>query len=875
MNNLAPLLYDDNIFNSKRSYAPANDNFQQTATSINGFQKRVSKYSDEQLEDFDFNQTKAFLKLLDPTTDIFTFQTFDDDENRKDKSLAHTIHGSFDTLRDDLIELNIDGCGIFVTINETDLKSRKAENIVRIRAIFQDDDDHYTGTFPLPPSIVVRSSPIGARTRKHPIPINYEKIQRYWKVDGVLSETDFETLEEILVSTYGADKNAKDIARVFRLPGFFHQKDPENPHMVELLISESPRVAYSADKLKEAFLGSARSTGFPRSPDMAQTPKKPLEANQGTLAETGSALVLKKAVEQTSPISGAPPLVVPGQPNVKTSNLADLVRSALAVLPVADFANNRACWLDYSFALINSANRGELSHDEAKDIWDKWSSTSGKYNQIIQDEKWKENIENCRKYHGKKKYIESIFFSARKYGWIDTRKKYELTDMGNAERFVDRHGDNIHFVKEWNEWLIWNESKCQWKKDNNFTIVKLAKETIRSIYAEAAKCKDDNKRRDLGKHAHSCESGNRIRSMIDFAKSEDGVTISDEQFDNDINLLGVQNGVIDLKTFEFREDRREDFITKRCGCDYIQKAGCPLWMKFLNQIMNGNQEMILFLQRNDGYMLTGDVDEKNRILWGSGANGKSVYRETKRHVLGDYFATASVALLHQIEKASEATPELARLMGKRHIAINETKEGAKYSTERFKNIASKEPIVARKMYGDTFEFMPTHKIEITTNHKPDVTAVDDGFWRRVLLIPFTYTIPENERNERFREEYLMGELPGILNWMLDGLKQYRTTGLNPPDEVTNAIKEYRNEMDLIQHWIDDRCKVGNECCAPTNILHKDFMNYVKQESGMKMEPISLRKFGDELTNKGYIFSHTKKGSLRKGLALLTPDEVDG
>ena len=506
MNNLAPLLYDDNIFNSKRSIAPANDNFQQTATSINGFQgttsgaqKRVSKYSDEELELFNFNQTKAFLKLLDPTTDIFTFQTFDDDENRKDKSLAHTIHGSFDALRDDLIEMNIDGCGIFVTINETDLKSRKAENIVRIRAIFQDDDDHFTGAFPLPPSIVVRSSPIGARTKKHPIPIDYEKSQRYWKVDGVLSETDFENLEEILVSSFGADKNAKDIARVFRLPGFFHQKDPENPHMVELLISESPGVAYSADKLNESF-GSKRG-----SPDIAKPPKKPLEAIPGTVAETGSGIVLKKAVEPTLPISGAP-LVVPGQPNVKTGKLADLVRSALAVLPVEEFANNRACWLDYSFALINSAHRGELSHDEAKDIWDKWSSTSGKYNQNVQDEKWNENIGNCRKYHGKKNYIESILFSARKYGWIDTRKAYNFSDVGNSQRFIDRHGDNIHFVKEWNEWLIWNESKCQWKKDNNFTIVKLAKETIKSIYAEAAKCVDDKKRQEMRKHALSCES---------------------------------------------------------------------------------------------------------------------------------------------------------------------------------------------------------------------------------------------------------------------------------------------------------------------------------------------------------------------------------
>ena len=335
--------------------------------------------------------------------------------------------------------------------------------------------------------------------------------------------------------------------------------------------------------------------------------------------------------------------------------------------------------------------------------------------------------------------------------------------------------------------------------------------------------------------------GNRIRNMIDLSKSEDGVTISSDVFDSDSNLLGVRNGIIDLTTFDFRKGRREEFITRYCGCDYDPVATCPSWTKFLVQIMKNNQDMISFLQRNDGFELTGLIDEKVRIHWGSGANGKSVYREVKRFVYGGYSDTASVALLLQTDKASAASPEMAKLKGYRHISINETREHAKYSEERLKNLASNEPISARPMYGDPITFMPTHKLEISTQHKPDVTAVDEGFWRRILLIPFTYTVPEKERNIKFREEYLMGELPGILNWMLDGLQDFYKQGLNPPIEVKNAIEEYRNEMDFVQQWVDDKCIKDTLARTSIDILYKDYEIYIKQDFGVRNPSIFKEK----------------------------------
>jgi len=181
---------------------------------------------------------EAFLQLLDPHAKLFTFQTFDDDKDRKDTRLLRVLHGSLEEHWTELVALNEKGAGIFITVNETDGRARRNENIVRVRAIFQDDDDGFQGTYPLAPSIQVNSSP--------------GKFQRYWLCSGVTDE-QFRTLQNRLIQSFGCDKNVKDLARVLRLPGFFHRKDPKHPHIVTVL-EPSPGTVYRADELMSAFL---------------------------------------------------------------------------------------------------------------------------------------------------------------------------------------------------------------------------------------------------------------------------------------------------------------------------------------------------------------------------------------------------------------------------------------------------------------------------------------------------------------------------------------------------------------------------------------------------------------------------------------------
>ena len=271
----------------------------------------------------DKQEAKTFIGLLDNGAKFFTFQTFDDNENRKDKRLARVLHGSLDKCWDELVELNRKGAGIFVTVNETDGVGRKNCNIIRARAIFQDDDDGFEGTYPLTPSIEVETSP--------------GKYQRYWLSSG-LTPDQFNTLLDRLVHYYGCDKNAKGLARVFRLPGFLHLKDPAHPHLVTLL-EPSPGTVYGAEELISAFLDNDKvSSGDVEGSDVGEVAK-----------EACSSLSEKCAVPNESE--------------------KERIVSALQALPQR-FVDERSLWRDIGMALYSS---GSL---DARPLFDEWSMGS-------------------------------------------------------------------------------------------------------------------------------------------------------------------------------------------------------------------------------------------------------------------------------------------------------------------------------------------------------------------------------------------------------------------------------------------------------------------------------------------------------------------
>ena len=324
------------------------------------------------------------------------------------------------------------------------------------------------------------------------------------------------------------------------------------------------------------------------------------------------------------------------------------------------------------------------------------------------------------------------------------------TDLGNARRLVRLHGNNLRFVPAWKSWI--SSADGRWQRDEDGAIVRMAKATIEQMFTEAAQIGDEAKRAAMRSHALKSQSQQRLAAMVKLAESELEVVAHAEKLDADPYLLGVRNGVIDLQKVEFRQAKREDYVTKVAGVAFDANAQCPQWLGFLKKIFPQQDELITYLQRASGYLLTGlTVEEVLFVLWGRGHNGKTTFRETLFALLGEY-AIGSDASLLITQRHGGATPDLARLFGRRLVTINETEQHSHLNEQRVKFITSHDVITARNLFEDPFDFMPTHKTCLTTNYKPIVKGTDEGIWRRIHLWPFVTTIPENERDASFREK---------------------------------------------------------------------------------------------------------------------------
>jgi putative DNA primase/helicase len=517
------------------------------------------------------------------------------------------------------------------------------------------------------------------------------------------------------------------------------------------------------------------------------------------------------------------------------------VRSALNFLP----AYNREDWLHRGMELhwLGWDERGYT-------LWDEWSrKCREKYNEEDQRKTW-EGFDRCDPSQ-RRRTIASLYHEARERGWIDiVLKNSEAdfhTDLGNARRLIARHGADIRFVPEWGKWLIWD--KTHWRVDQDGAIMRLAKETVRAMYAEAGTLNDAHKRAELGKHALKCEAETRLDAMVSLAETEEEVLLPAHRVDADPWLLGVQNGVVDLQTGKFRAAERGDFITKRAGVAFDPEARCPNWLAFIETITGSNRPLAAYHQRVVGYTLTGSTcEEVLFVLYGIGNNGKSTWRETLHDLMGDYAMAADAGLLVERKTPGGASPELARLKGRRMVAINETAENDKLNEARVKFITSQDKITARNLYEGFFDFVPTHKTFLTTNHKPVIRGTDVGIWRRIHLLPFTITIPQEKVVKDFRALRLIPELPGILNWALAGLIDYSNRGLDPPEAVQAATSEYRHDMDVVGQWIDERCILDPQATVPTAVAYSDYQQWAQSEIGWELTRLKFRR---NLTDRGF------------------------
>jgi len=298
---------------------------------------------------------------------------------------------------------------------------------------------------------------------------------------------------------------------------------------------------------------------------------------------------------------------------------------------------------------------------------------------------------------------------------------------------------------------------------------------------------------------------------------------------------------------EFREHRQDDLITKMAPVEYIPSAKCPLWLSFLDRIFAGNKDLINFVQRAVGYSITGITTEQCLFfLYGTGANGKSTFLKVIQEILGDYAQQADFTTF-TTKTGESVRNDLARMKGARFIAAIETGDDKRFEEVLIKQITGGDRITSRFLYQEYFEYTPTYKIWIAGNHRPVIRGTDDAIWRRIRLIPFTVKIPEREQDQNLVEK-LLEEKSGILNWMIQGCRQWQIQGLKPPAEVKQAVENYRSEMDPIAGFIESACVVSPNIKVRSSQL---FEAYSKWCTNNKEESISQKEFRVRMQEKEF------------------------
>jgi len=440
----------------------------------------------------------------------------------------------------------------------------------------------------------------------------------------------------------------------------------------------------------------------------------------------------------------------------------------------------------------------------------------------------------------------------------------QLTDSTNAERLKREYGQDIRYVAAWKKWVVWNGTV--WVTDESGAMVhEKGLEMIRNIYDDILKTDDHKERMEIEKYVMKSENYKRREALVKLAQLIPELNIISDELDPNPWLLNVKNGTINVMSWEFSEHKQENMITKIANVVYDPKADCPMWKQFIREIMNYKTELIDFLQTAAGLALSGDISEQTMfILFGTGANGKTTFLNTIMYILGEY-STSTPTETFLKKTNDQNTNDIARLRGTRFVATTEVEQGRRLSEPLIKKITGNDEMTARFLYGEFFNFKPTFKIYMATNHKPVIKGTDYGIWRRIKLIPFTTRIPE-EKQDKHLELKLQGEASGILNWLLEGIARWKKEGLNAPAVVLNATDEYRGEMDVIGNFLKERCLQKIELSIRIRELYKAYSDWCDENNE---HAVSERFLSLRLKEIGFQQGRTAEARFWLGLGLKT------
>lgn len=408
-----------------------------------------------------------------------------------------------------------------------------------------------------------------------------------------------------------------------------------------------------------------------------------------------------------------------------------------------------------------------------------------------------------------------------------------FSDEAIALKVAARESHRLRYVALWGKWMV-HDGTC-WQADETLFAFDICRRHCR----EAAR--DCNK----PKIAVALASSKTAAAVERLVKSDRRIAATPTQWDADPWLLSTPAGVVDLKTGQTRPHRLDDYCTRLTGVAPDPDCPTQTWQQFLQRVTGGDAELIGFLKRVAGYAITGaTLEHALFFLYGTGANGKSTFFTALTGCVGNYHRTSAIETF-TVSSVERHPTDLAGLRGARLVTATETEEGRRCAESKIKALTGGDTIAARFMRQDYFEYRPTFKLIIAGNHKPGLRSVDEAIRRRFHLIPFTETIPLEERDESLSEK-LKAEWPGILEWAIEGCLEWQDRGLEPPAAVQWATTAYLEAEDAIAAWIEEECEHAPEAWESTLTLFQSWSRWANK-SGEHLG--SAKKFSQRLEDR--------------------------
>ena len=423
----------------------------------------------------------------------------------------------------------------------------------------------------------------------------------------------------------------------------------------------------------------------------------------------------------------------------------------------------------------------------------------------------------------------------------------DRTEFGMADRFVVIHGGDIRFDGRTKEWYVWKDG--YWQRNGTHAFDRM-RDAIATLKDEAKAEHNPDLRKERDKKAIDFQTESKMKACVSIATSDSRIHIDSATFDADCNLIGLQNGTLDLNTGKLVPAERSHMITKRAPVTFDPEAEAPLFDAFIRRACNDDDELIELCQEIYGAMLLGrPIRTEVIFVQGVAFTGKTVYLEIGKELLGDYAtATKSEMLLRQNRQADAERPSpfLMELRGKRLVTCSELAEGGLISETMIKDLTGGDTITARSLNKPPCEFRNTARVIVRCNQLPAVAGTDDSIWKRIIIIPFSIVIPPEERDQTLRETITATELPGVLNWALAGLRRYAKRGyvFDVPESVQNIVDKHRRESDVLGLWIDDGWEVDKtETAEPyrtlQSVITADYMTWCETNNAGKLSAKNL------------------------------------